>query len=84
MPDKRRLVTSNICFGSKISGLWNHSYNNYALFFVDFKIYLFCQYYFYYIHGEQRDFYPVKNSLYHTTSKIKIFIWGLTMILALY
>ena len=26
MPDKRQLVTSNICFGSKIAGLLDHSY----------------------------------------------------------
>ena len=26
--------------------------------------------------GEQRDSYPVKNSLYRT-DKVKIFIWGL-------
>ena len=30
MPDKRRLVTSSICFGSKIAGLLDHSYNKYA------------------------------------------------------
>ena len=31
MPDKRRLVTSKVCFGSEKSGLLDHSYNKCAL-----------------------------------------------------
>ena len=31
MPDKRRLVTSKVCFGSEKAGLLNYSYNKCAL-----------------------------------------------------
>ena len=31
MPDKRRLVTSKVCFGSEKAGLLDHSYNKCAL-----------------------------------------------------
>ena len=31
MPDKKRLVTSKVCFGSEKAGLLDHSYNKCAL-----------------------------------------------------
>ena len=31
MPEKRRLVTSKVCFGSEKAGLLDHSYNKCAL-----------------------------------------------------
>ena len=31
MPDKRRLLTSKVCFGSEKAGLLDHSYNKCAL-----------------------------------------------------
>ena len=31
MPDKRRLITSKVCFGSEKAGLLDHSYNKCAL-----------------------------------------------------
>ena len=31
MPDKRRLVTSKVCFGSEKAGLLENSYNKCAL-----------------------------------------------------
>ena len=31
MPNKRRLVTSKVCFGSEKAGLLDHSYNKCAL-----------------------------------------------------
>ena len=31
MPDKRRLATSKVCFGSEKAGLLDHSYNKCAL-----------------------------------------------------
>ena len=34
MPDKRRLVTFIICFGSEIAGLLESSYNKYALKYI--------------------------------------------------
>ena len=33
MPDKRRIVTSKICFGSEKAGLLDHSYNKCAFLF---------------------------------------------------
>ena len=42
MPDKRRLVTSKVCFGSEKSGLLDHSYNKCAL---DSKCFFQLQFY---------------------------------------
>ena len=39
MPDKRRLVTSKVCFGSEKAGLLDHSYNKCALVRDEFNSY---------------------------------------------
>ena len=38
MPDKRRLVTSKVCFGSKKAGLLDHSYNKCALVVIHLRL----------------------------------------------